>query len=314
MNIRPLISITLLAALAACASPPQASNIDRVVESPAALQATIAEGIPADRQVYPAGNTFRLLAVEELPLVGVTASSSTSGFAPSRAIDGDLSTQWVDGGYRNATSWLAVELAATSTIASIDIKTGPSPAGTSYDVQVSANGTSWTTERTGLTNTTWSPETKTLPAGTTGKFVRVFWKNSTSNPQAHFSIFELNVNGEGGATPSATPTASPTATPTMTPSTTPTAVPATKATPTGAAASSTYSPLAPQRAIDGNLSTQWANGGYREPSAWLRLAYGSGWNFTSVRIKTGALPAGVTYVIETSFDGETWTAASGNQT
>jgi hypothetical protein len=319
MKLRTFMSVALVAALAACGTQPsgQAPHVAPAAGAGAGEQAAPLEGVPADGQVYPNGNTFRLMAVEELPITGVTASSTSSAFPPSRMVDGDLSTQWVDGGYRNATSWATVELAASATLGSIDIKTGPNPAGTSYDVQVSSNGTSWTTVRTGLTNTSWNLESKTLPAGTTGKFVRILWKNSASSPQAHFSIFELSVNGENAGSPM--PSSTPTITPSVTPSPISTATPppsgtATKVTPTSITASSTYSGLTPQRAIDGNQSTQWANGGYKDASAWLNLAYASTQAFSSIRVKTGALPAGVSYVVEVSNDGTTWAAASGNLT
>lgn len=331
MRHRSWLAPTLAISLAACAAPPQPpvpstapARQDLVMPVPDAARAEL--GLPADGQIYPDGNPYRLLQVEELPIVGVTVDSEVSSFPAARLADGDLSTEWVNGGYRNATSWAAVELAESASIASVGIKTGPTAAGASYDLQVSEDGSTWTTVSSNLTNTTWGLENKPLPGGSSGKYVRIFWRNSASNPQPHFSIFELVVNGEAGVvispspTPTPTPTPTPSATPTPAPSSSPTPTPpppsgeVVRLTPSSVSASSTYAGLVPGRAIDGSLSTQWANGGYRESEAALTLRFDRAIAFDRVRIKTGALPSGVWYRLETSSDGSTWTDVSGNLT
>lgn len=307
MRTRLWLSLALAAAVAACGTPPAPPQGTPAAEAPAAL--------PPDGQVYPRGNPYRVLAAEELPVVAVTVDSQLSTLPKERLVDGNLSTQWTNGGYRNPTSWAAVELAAAAAVGSIQIKTGPSPAGTRYDVQTSLDGVSWTTRLADQTNTGWNLETKTLGAAVSARFVRIFWRNSATSPQPHFSIYELVVNGEAGPTPTPTPTpsASPTPTPTPTPSATPTGA-ASRVSPAAVTASSTYANLSPQRAIDGNLSTQWASGGYRESEAWLAARFGGAIAFESIRIKTGALPSGVGYRLETSDDGQTWRSASGTLT
>jgi sugar lactone lactonase YvrE len=162
-----------------------------------------------------------VLAVGPLAIASIQVDSASSSFPKERLADGSLSTQWVNGGYQAATSWAAVGLSASASLSAIAIKTGPSPAGTRFDLQVSADGTTWTTTIAGLTNSTWNMETKALPAGTTGRFVRVLWHNSTTSPQAHFAIYELSVSGTLGATTAGSPTPVPTATPTPTPTATP---------------------------------------------------------------------------------------------
>lgn len=170
------------------------------------------------------GATRHLMAIGNLPIATISADSTASGLPTSRMLDADLATQWSNGGYRNATSWVQAGLAASTTLASVTIKTPPN-AGT-YDVQVSGTGTSWTTVRTGLSNTTWNPEVKALPAGTTGRFVRIFWRNRATSPLPHFTVYHLRLAGETG-----TATPPPSATPTPVASRTPTPVPT--ATPTG---------------------------------------------------------------------------------
>lgn len=310
--------------IASCGTP-QVAPVPSI-QPPAAQSAT---GIPADGEVYPSGNHYRVLATEELPIVGVSVDSAAPGYPASNLTDGDLSSQWANGGYKNATAWAAVQLSASASLGSIGIKTPPSAAGTSYDVQVSDDGSTWHTVLANQTSTSWNLESKTLPAGTTGAWVRILWHNSPSNPQPHFSIFELEVNGSAGPapsptpTPSTSPTPSPTPMPSPSPVTSPTPLPSATPTPGGTVsqltasnvtADSTYSGLSPQLAVDGNLSTQWANGGYKNAEAWLALQFAQNTAFDHVAIKTGALPAGVSYQLEVSNDGNTWTAASGKLT
>lgn len=286
---------------------------------------------PHDGEVYM-GGTYRVLATEELPVVGVAVDSQAPGFGQARLVDGDRATQWSNGGYRNPTSWASIELAAGADLAAVSLKTGPTAPGAGYDLEVSDDGLSWRLALAGQTNTTWAMETKALPAGTAGRFVRVVWRNSASSPQAHFMIYELAVTGTPPSTtppspgplpsdppspspapespaPTDTPSSPPPASPTPSPAAT--AGPTQRLTPTAVTADSSYAGLQVGRAVDGDAATQWANGGYRATEAWLVLDFGLGCRVDRVSLKTGALPAGVTYVLEVSDDGATWTALTG---
>jgi lysophospholipase L1-like esterase len=283
-----------------------------------------------DGEVYTGGSTYRVLATEELPVVGVAVDSQASGFGQARLVDGDRATQWSNGGYRNPTSWAAIELAAGADLAAVSIKTGPTAPGASYDIEVSDDGLSWRLALANQTNTTWNMEAKALPAGTAGRFVRVFWRNSPSNPQAHFMIYELAVTGAPQAiTPpspdplptdppspsdapeSPVPSAPPSPEPSPSPAAPVTAGPTQRLTPAAVTADSSYAGLHVGRAVDGDAATQWANGGYRAPEAWVVLDWGLSCRVDRVSLKTGALSAGVTYVLEVSDDGATWTALTG---
>ncbi|MEB3222502.1 MAG: GDSL-type esterase/lipase family protein [Candidatus Sericytochromatia bacterium] len=85
-------------------------------------------------------------------------------------------------------------------------------------------------------------------------------------------------------------------------------------TPRAVTASSTYGGLVPGRAIDGDVATQWSNDGYRAATASLVLDHGQPCAYEQLRVKTGVLPAGAGYVVETSEDQVTWAAASGTLT
>lgn len=172
-------------------------------------------GTPPNRPSEPAGSAapgvglFHLQAVTEQPVVAVATDSQISGFTATRLIDHDPGTQWINGAYRSATGWARVTLAGRVKIDRIALKTGPSAAGTSYDIQVSDDGVTWVTRLANQTNTTWNMETKILPAGTAGLHVRVLFHNRSTAPIDHFTLFELLVMGDAGdlaPVPGPTPT------------------------------------------------------------------------------------------------------------
>jgi hypothetical protein len=277
---------------------------------------------PADRQIYPDGNPYRVMAASELAVIGLTVDSQLSNLPKERMIDGNLATQWASGIYQAATAWAAAELAERAEIASVALKTGIMPAGSRFDVQVSDDGATWTTALANQTIDTWNMETRALPAGTHGRFVRIFWTNSTTNKQPRFSIYELQVTGQPAATPSPAPSTAPSTQPSTVPSpqpsTAPSPGPVVRLMPTGATASSSYvteyAAMTPERAIDGNQQTQWASGEYQGQEATYTLSFDRAYAFDEVRIKTGYLPDGVAYWIETSDDNQTWRTASNRLT
>ncbi|HEY9722366.1 MAG TPA: discoidin domain-containing protein [Oscillatoriaceae cyanobacterium] len=194
MRILPCSPLALSICLVSCGTPPQASP-------PAAT------------------GRYQIQAVSPLAIAGVTVDSTAPGSNANALVDGNLASAWTNGGYRSTTAWASLTLGAATALTSIAIKTGTSPAGTGYDVQVSNDGHSWTTALANQTNKTWNLETKALPAGTSGKYVRVSWHNAASNPQPHFAIYELQAFGAaGGPPPSTMPTSTPTPVGTKTPS------------------------------------------------------------------------------------------------
>lgn len=185
-----------------------------------ALGCTAVAGPPLPSE----GPRYRLLAVA--PAVAVDADSQLSTNPAAYGADGQSSTAWTNGGYRNATAWLRLRFGADEAIASIAIKMPPAATGTSYDVQVSTDGSTWTTALANQKNTTWNLETKVLPAGTHGRYLRVFWRNSATTPQPHVSIYELSANRSGTvSSPSPSPSASATPTPLPSSTTSPGASP-----------------------------------------------------------------------------------------
>ncbi len=215
MQIRHGAFASLVLALAACsaplpgAAPPQA-------QPPA-------DGQPPAAQRPPAPG-YGLQAIGPLAVTAATADSSVASNPPSLAIDTNLSSAWTNGGYRNPTAWLRLDLGTTRSVSGLRIKLPPSTGGSRFAIEASATGTSWTPVLTNQTTTTWNVETKTFPAPVSTRYLRVNWTNSTTSPLAHLSIYQAQPIGEtagGTPTPTPAPTTTPVASPTPAPSATP---------------------------------------------------------------------------------------------
>lgn len=205
------------------------------------------------------GRPYRLMQLSGLAIADVTVDSASSGNPAGLSVDANLGSQWINGGYRNPTSWAVARLTAPADLESLSLKTGPSPTGTRFDVHVSSDNGTWTTVLAGQRNTTWNMEKKAFPSRVRAQYVRVFWYNNPTSPVAHFGIFELTVEGAGGSsTPSPAPTATPTPSPTATPGTPSSTVQAmTRLSPAWKALASVGNALA---AVDGAPGTYWGGG------------------------------------------------------
>lgn len=201
-------------ALAACAPPgPPPAPPAGVAPRPFDPAGVPAEGLDEAR-------AYALLATDDLAAVSTAVESELASNPKANLVDGNQASAWTCAGYKKPTTWAQVQVGADATITGVGIKTGPTAAGCSYDVQVSLDGQAWTTALAGQRNTGWYLESKAFPAGVAGKFVRVLWKNSQVAPQPNFSVYELIVHGRyasGGATPTPAPTTAPTTAPTASP-------------------------------------------------------------------------------------------------
>nr|WP_235583151.1 discoidin domain-containing protein [Kitasatospora sp. Root107] len=147
--------------------------------------------------------------------------------------------------------------------------------GKDYDIQTSADGTTWTTvaQRRGLA--TAGLDTLTFPA-TTGRYVRM--QGITRATSFGYSLYSFEVISDDLALRH----------------------PAT-------ASSTETSTLLAANAVDGDDATRWASS-YSD-NQWLRVDLGSSRTFTSVRLNwEGAY--GKDYDIQTSADGTTWTTVA----
>lgn len=119
-----------------------------------------------------------------------TASSTEwsllGSFTPAKAVDGNLATRWASGWSDN--QWLQVDLGSAQQVGKVSIDWEKAYA-TGYAIQVSTNGTTWTTVsqtavgKGGLTVAQFTP--------TNARYVRVAMNKRATN--YGYSIFELGV-------------------------------------------------------------------------------------------------------------------------
>jgi len=132
----------------------------------------------------------------------MTASSTDSSSTPSRAADGSLSTYWRSG-LINATApiaWLSVQLSSSSPapIGRAVIKWYQNYFAIEYELQVSNDGTSWTTvyaNNAGLAGTQDFSFTQT-----TAQFARLYMKK---HEKSNYRVIELELYANAGVARSA---------------------------------------------------------------------------------------------------------------
>ncbi|WP_329373613.1 discoidin domain-containing protein [Streptomyces sp. NBC_00669] len=122
----------------------------------------------------------------------VTVSSFSDPNTPELAVDGDLSTRWAQGLGLPDPSWIEVDLGAQYDVTGA-ITTFEKANGYQYRVEVSADGTDWTT-LDDHTATATTQQTAYSPAATPtrGRYVRLTVTGSNYNGG---SIYELQVYG-----------------------------------------------------------------------------------------------------------------------
>lgn len=165
------------------------------VVSPTALHADA----PSATETSPVADAqspdvFQLFALGDVAIQNVLTDSAAPGQGAARLFDGDAATAWSSAGYKPSTAWVAMRLASSVPIGAVRVKTGPLAEGTTYDVQVSIDGRTWKTVLTDQRNTTWGLEAKAMPAGTVGRHVRLFFRNTR---MARLSVYEVTLQTAG---------------------------------------------------------------------------------------------------------------------
>nr|BFE71799.1 hypothetical protein GCM10020092_051000 [Actinoplanes digitatis] len=117
-----------------------------------------------------------------------TASSTENGtFPASAAVDGNTGTRWSSA--FSDPQWIQIDLGASYTISQVVLNWEAAYA-TSYQVQTSANGTTWTTV---ASTTTGTGGVQTLAVSGTGRYVRM---NGTARATPYgYSLWEFQVFG-----------------------------------------------------------------------------------------------------------------------
>lgn len=151
------------------------------------------------------------------PTLVASASSEITGYGAARAVDGNTNLEWKSGPGSNPT--LILDRGASGLLTALPLKTNPNQV---FAVAVSDDRVTWKTVLSNQKNTTWSVVRKALPAGTTGRYVRLAFTSSTT-----VMVFEATPEGSFASAPTPAPTAAPTVAPTVAPTTVPTAGPTT---------------------------------------------------------------------------------------
>ncbi|MFD0686215.1 discoidin domain-containing protein [Actinomadura fibrosa] len=206
-----------------------------------------------------------------------TASSAESGaFPASAAVDGDAGTRWSSA--FGDPQWIQVDLGESATVSQVVLNWEAAYA-TAFQVQVSADGSAWTTV---YSTTTATGGTQTLDVSGTGRYVRVY---GTARATGYgYSLWEFSVYGTAG-------TQQP-------PGTAP--ISAFKQV----TASSYEGGNAPAAALDGRTTTRWSS--QFSDAQWLRVDLGGSATITGVTLNWESAYA-TGYRIEVSDNGTSWT-------
>lgn len=216
-------------------------------------------GWPVDT---PAGN----LALNKPVTV---SSTETPNFPGANAVDGSYGSRW-SSAYADP-SWIRVDLGSTVTLNRVVLR-WEAAYGRAYQVQVSNDGTNWTTI---FSTTTGDGGVDDLAVNGSGRYLRMYGTQRAT--QWGYSLWEIEAYA---GTPN-------------------------KALNKPVSVSSTETANFPgQSAVDGSPSTRWSSQ-YVDPS-WIRVDLGSAQSISRVVLRWETA-YGRAYQIQTSNDGSTWT-------
>ena len=212
---------------------------------------------------------------------GKTATASSvenSSFPASAAVDGNTATRWSSA--FSDPQWLEVDLGSTASVSQVVLDWEAAYA-TAFQIQTSADGSTWTTI---YSTTTGTGGTQTLNVSGTGRYIRMY--GTARGTPYGYSLWEFQVYGTAGGTGSGC-------------STTDAALgqPAT-------ASSLENSSFPASAAVDGNTATRWSSA-FSDPQ-WLQVNLGSSQSICEVTLDWEAAYA-TAFQIQVSPDGSTWT-------
>jgi len=213
----------------------------------------------------------------------VTASSiEWAGTPATAAVDGNPGTRWSS--LFSDPQWIQVDLGATATVDQVTLVWETAYA-RSFQVQVSADGSAWTTI---FATTTGTGGTQTLAVTGTGRYVRMF--GTVRATGYGYSLWEFQVFGTIGGPPPPPPPPPPTGSP----------ISAFRPV----SASSWEGGNAPGAALDGRTNTRWSSQ-FSDPQ-WIQVDLGGTATINRV-VLNWETAFGRGYRIEVSPNGTTWT-------
>lgn len=135
-----------------------------------------------------AGPTTPVDAKITVPAANVTASTSDAN-VPSRAVDGSLSTRWSGEGDG---AWIQFDLGSNKTVAYVKVAFYDAVNRIfTFDIQTSENGTTWTTQNTGLQNATNNNLQTFDMTDSTARYVRLIGHGNTKNAWNSYTEVEV---------------------------------------------------------------------------------------------------------------------------
>jgi hypothetical protein len=220
-----------------------------------------------------------------------SSANENAGTTPNLAVDGNAGTRWSSP--FSDPQWLRVDLGASYAISRV-VLNWEAAYGKAYQIQVSADGVTWATI---YATTTGDGGIDDLTVSGTGRYVRMY---GTARGTAYgYSLWEFQIYGETGATPTATRTLVPTATQPPTGCGSANAALGKPAT----SSSNENAGTTPNLAVDGNAGTRWSSA-WSDPQ-WLQVDLGSIQLICRVVLNWEAA-YGKAYQIQVSVDAATW--------
>ncbi|HVV23579.1 MAG TPA: discoidin domain-containing protein [Pseudonocardiaceae bacterium] len=207
----------------------------------------------------------------------VTASSVNGGNAAADAVDGNTGTRWESAW--SDPQWLQVDLGSSASISQVVLNWETASA-KAYQIQTSADGTTWTTV---YSTTTGAGGVETLTVSGTGRYVRM--SGTQRNTGYGYSLWEFQVYGTVGQSSACGTTDAALGRPATASST------ENAGTPAGAA-------------FDGDPNTRWSSA-FGDPQ-WIQVDLGGSRTICQVVLSWEAAYA-TAFQIEVSVDGTTWT-------
>jgi hypothetical protein len=212
--------------------------------------------------------------------LGKTTTASSAAYAPSMATDGSWGSRWAvtTADRPRKDSWLQVDLGSATTVDRVRLGWEVAAA-QAYTVQVSLDGTTWTTVSAQAPGV-FRAETLDF-ASTNARYVRM--QGTLGNAGYGYSVYEFEVrNGTSGANLSLAGTAS-------------------------ASSEDSAGSRQATKVNDGSYSSRWsvATSERQRGDSWLQLDLGASRQFDNVRLNWESA-AGSIYRIQVSDDGSTW--------
>ncbi|MGI5239198.1 discoidin domain-containing protein [Dactylosporangium sp. CA-139066] len=220
-----------------------------------------------------------------------TASSSeNAAFPATAAVDGNAGTRWSSA--FSDPQWIQVDLGAPATISQVVLQ-WETAAGKAFQIQTSNDAASWTSI---YSTTTGAGGTQTLNVSGTGRYVRMY---GTARTTAYgYSLWEFQVYGSGGTTP----TSAPPTTPNTSPGSCGTTNAALYGTATASSAENDGSSAA--AAIDDNTGSRWSSL-FSDPQ-WIQVDLGASLPVCQVKLQWEAAYA-TAFQIQLSANASAWT-------